>query len=117
MNTTFGMRLKNLRENLNLTQNDIAKKLNCSYKMISNYELDKRSPDFEMLIKLSNIFDVTCDYLLGASNNPKYFKQSALTDKQIQLLDTFNKLPDKHQDDIIRFAKLNLLDININGCQ
>lgn len=57
--------LKNLRTFQGVTQSDIADALGISQQAYANYETGKRQPDNEMLIKLSDHFNVSTDYLLG----------------------------------------------------
>lgn len=64
-------RIRDLREDHDLTQKDIAKKLNCSQQVYSNYELGQRDIPTDILIKLSTIYDVSVDYLLDVTDNPK----------------------------------------------
>ncbi|MDU0963582.1 MAG: helix-turn-helix transcriptional regulator [Peptostreptococcus anaerobius] len=71
-NVTFGGRLRTLREEQNLTQTELAKKFNMSPPSISQYEKDIRSPDFTLLLKLADFFDVSTDYLLGRTNLRNY---------------------------------------------
>ncbi|CCY49967.1 toxin-antitoxin system antitoxin component Xre family [Peptostreptococcus anaerobius CAG:621] len=71
-NVTFGGRLRTLREELNLTQTELAKKFNMSPPSISQYEKGIRSPDFTLLLKLADFFDVSTDYLLGRTNLRSY---------------------------------------------
>lgn len=61
-------RIKKFREELNLTQQDLADKLNCSKSVIGLYESETRKPSLEVLIKLSNIFNCSIDYLLGKTD-------------------------------------------------
>jgi transcriptional regulator with XRE-family HTH domain len=61
----FGERLKKLREQHNLTQEDLGKALNLSGATINRYEKGLRSPDPETLILLADRFDTSVDYLLG----------------------------------------------------
>lgn len=70
---SFGNILKKIRQDKNLTQEDLAKKLNISRSNIANYENDKNMPSVDILEKLSKIFDCSIDYLLGKSNirNPE----------------------------------------------
>lgn len=68
---TFGMRLKELRENMNLTQTELASNFNITPPSISQYEKDVRSPDYELLIKIADFFDVSTDYLLGRTDVEK----------------------------------------------
>lgn len=60
----FHIKLKELRTKKGLTQKQLAKKINVSPSAISMYECDERSPDDEMIIKLSKFFDVSTDELL-----------------------------------------------------
>lgn len=62
---TNGERIKYLREKNGFTQKDIATKLGVEPAAISKYELDMREPNIEALKKLSTIFNVSIDYLLG----------------------------------------------------
>lgn len=67
-------RIRDLREDHDLTQKQVAGKLNCSQQVYSNYELGQRDIPTDILIKLSNLYDVSIDYILGISNNPKIQK-------------------------------------------
>ena len=64
-------RIRDLREDRDLTQKDLAKHLNCSQQVYSNYELGQRDIPTDLLIKLSNFYDVSVDYILGLSDNMK----------------------------------------------
>lgn len=61
-------RLKLLREEKGLNQNDIATLLNISVPAYSYYENEKRDIPTEVLVTLSNYYGVSVDYILGASN-------------------------------------------------
>ncbi len=61
----FANRLKSLRVEKNITQKQIAKQLGISETGYAGYEQGYREPDFNTLIKLCNLFNVTSDYLLG----------------------------------------------------
>ncbi|WP_411678724.1 helix-turn-helix domain-containing protein [Clostridium thailandense] len=67
----FKERLKELREAKGLTQSQLSKELNIGRASVSNYELGSRIPDIDILVRMSEYFDVTTDYLSGRSN----FKQ------------------------------------------
>ena len=66
-------RIKELREGFGYTQQDLANKLECSKSVIGLYESETRKPSMEVLIKLSEIFNCSIDYILGKSNirNPE----------------------------------------------
>ena len=64
-------RVRDLREDKDLTQKEIAKALNCSQQVYSNYELGQRDIPTDILIKLSQFYNVSVDYILGLSDNPR----------------------------------------------
>lgn len=68
MKETLGQRLSRLRKEKNLTQEDIANKVNISSQAVSKWENDLSSPDIDTLVRLANIFDVSLDELLGNEN-------------------------------------------------
>ena len=61
----FGLRLKTLRKQAGLTQQQLAAQLGITKSVVSFYELQARSPSPEVLAKLAQIFHVSADYLLG----------------------------------------------------
>lgn len=63
-------RIRDLREDHDLTQKQIAKLLNCSQQVYSNYELGQRDIPTDILIRLSKFYNVSTDYILGITNNP-----------------------------------------------
>ncbi|MBQ7971540.1 MAG: helix-turn-helix transcriptional regulator [Clostridia bacterium] len=63
-------RIRDLREDNDLTQTQIAKELNCSQQVYSNYELGQRDIPTDILIKLCKFYHVSADYILGISNRP-----------------------------------------------
>ena len=67
-------RIRDLREDRDLTQKEVAKCLNCSQQVYSNYELGQRDIPTDILIKLSFFYNVSTDYILGISENPKIQK-------------------------------------------
>ena len=60
-------KLRDLREDLDLRQIDVAKETGIDQKTLSNYETGKTNPDSYSLIKLADFYQVTIDYLLGYS--------------------------------------------------
>ena len=67
-------RIRDLREDHDLTQKEMAKKLNCSQQVYSNYELGQRDIPTDILIKLSGIYNVSVDYILNITDNPNINK-------------------------------------------
>lgn len=67
-------RLRELREDRDLKQRELAQYLNCSQQVYSNYELGQRDIPTDVLIKLSALYCVSVDYILGITDNPKQNK-------------------------------------------
>ena len=76
----IGDRLAELREEKGLKQRELADKLHLSKSTISTYERDKHCPEYKILIRIANYFDVTTDYILGNSNKRQSDK---LLDKKL----------------------------------
>ena len=64
-------RIRDLREDRDLKQRQLAEFLNCSQQVYSNYELGQRDIPTDVLIRLSDFYGVSVDYLLGLTKNPK----------------------------------------------
>ena len=65
-------RIRDLREDRDLKQRQLAEYLNCSQQVYSNYELGQRDIPTDVLIKLALFYNVSADYLLGMTTNPKH---------------------------------------------
>ncbi len=61
-------RIRDLREDSDLTQKQVAQKLCCSQQAYSNYELGLRDIPTEILIALARLYNITSDYILELSN-------------------------------------------------
>lgn len=79
----FDERLKSLRKKCGYTQVSLAETLSVSKGTVAMWETGKRTPDFETLIRLSDLFDVRTDYILGKSNDSSSAK---LSDDDIEQL-------------------------------
>lgn len=64
----FKNRIRDLREDMDLRQIDVALATGIDQKTLSNYETGKTNPDSSSLIRLADFFGVTIDYLVGYSN-------------------------------------------------
>jgi len=74
MSRGFFMRLKLLRKQKHMSQLSLVMKLNTTQMSISRYETGKREPDLKTLILIADFFDVSIDYLLERTDNPKMNK-------------------------------------------
>ncbi len=91
----FAKRMKMLRKQMGLNQTQLAERMGTSKSMISYYENQDRSPSPEILIKLSTIFHVSTDYLLGLESE-QVLKVSNLSEDDIEFVKlTIEKLSKK----------------------
>lgn len=74
-------KIKELRLSCNLTQVELAKKLNVTKQCVSNWENNNIQPSVDMLVKIAKYFSVSTDYLL-CMDSRRYIDVSALTDVQ-----------------------------------
>lgn len=90
----FGTVLKQLRKSHNLTQEELGSRIGLSKAVVSKYENGIGYPTFDMLIKISDYFGVTTDYLLGVAKS-KTIDVSSLNETQIEtiqrIIAEFNK--------------------------
>lgn len=82
-------RIRQLRQQIGWTQEDLAKRLNVSYQAIGHYETGARSIDANLICTLCEIFECTADYLLCRSSNPK----SSISDADAMLLQAYHGAP------------------------
>lgn len=64
----FSEKLLNLRKANNMTQEQLAEKLDVSRQSISKWESGQVTPDIEKIVAISAVFDVTTDYLLKTTD-------------------------------------------------
>ena len=71
-------RIRDLREDRDLRQVDVASATGIDQKTLSNYETGKTNPDSDSIIRLAEFFQVTTDYLLGYSGSNLKSNQNIL---------------------------------------
>lgn len=69
-------RIRDLREDADLRQVDLAKLLSCSQVCYSNYEIGKRDIPTDVLIRLSRFYNTSIDYLLGQTDERKPYPKT-----------------------------------------
>lgn len=67
--SSFAMRIKRERQKRGWTQVEFANRLNLSKQTINNWESGRRTPDPSTVVAISELLDVSTDYLLGKKNN------------------------------------------------
>lgn len=115
----FSEVLKELRESRKLTQSDLAKELGLKRQSISNYENNGRQPDFDILNKIADYFDVTTDYLTGRTNFKQPGMKSYFTQEEKVIIQNSSPMDAKIMENFIireidyyKEHMLSLLDSN-----
>ena len=98
------MNLMRIRKESGMTQREAAEKLGCSINAYGNYERCERYPSIDMLKKMSELFNVSIDYILG---NTDYVSRSELPDYINELLDAALDSDERGVKDAVRILKGN----------
>lgn len=98
-----GDRLKQLRKERKLRQEDLGRIINVTKVSISGYENGDRTPDTDNLKRLADYFGVTTDYLLGRSDNPKLTaeQERILIKEEKEILDLLDQFPEEERKEIL----------------
>ena len=78
----FGNRLKELRKSKNMYQKELAAELDVTMQTISGWEINRTTPDYDMLVKIANFFKVSVDFLLGNEKKATDL-EAELKDKEV----------------------------------
>ena len=99
-------RIKELRLGKELKQVELAQIIGMSQSSLSGYESGKIEPDQETLIRLSEFFDVSIDYLLGISNVKKALTLEQVDAKELQRLkELVEHLTPEQQEELLRYGQ------------
>lgn len=89
---SFGNNLKKIRQEHDMTQEELAKRINTSRSNIANYENDKNMPSIEILNKLSEILNCSTDYLLGKSDTRNNTSNIDESDKKFYMCPVYGQI-------------------------
>lgn len=102
------MKLRDLRNQKKMSQEDLAKILGMTRATYANYETGKTQPDLENLIKLADYFNVSLDYLLEHKTN-SFLDYGHISQEQEQAFTLMLKLTDFQLDKVVGYMQ-GLLD-------
>lgn len=105
---SVGSRIKEKREELCITQQELADKINCTKAAISNYEKNVSVPKTEFLIKLMDVLAVDANYLFQDEFNNEMEEDVAHNSEEIRLLTNYRKL-----DEISKEVVNKVIDIEL----
>ena len=97
-------RIRDLREDEQLSQKQIAEKVFDSQQHYQLYESGKREPPFSFIIQLSKIYGVSIDYLAGLTNNKGGLHHNSTEENDI--LSKYNYLSDKRKGRILQLLDM-----------
>lgn len=98
-------RFKDLREDKDLKQKDIAQIINTSANYYGDYENEKREMPFDRVIALAKFYDVSIDYIAGLTNDKKGLTKSELPDDVSQLVKSYEFLSEKRKGKLELFMQ------------
>lgn len=105
------LRIKELRQEKKMTQSELAKLLSTTTANISGWETEKWQPDISNLIKMSEIFECSIDYLVGReTENGVVYSVLNLSENEKYFLEILRKLDVKERNILIEIAKILLIN-------
>lgn len=91
----FGNRLRALRQAKGWTQEDLSARLGLTKSVVSAYETSLRYPSYDILIRITSLFNVTSDYLLGIERKQMLDVSGLSPDKEMLLRQLADALREK----------------------
>lgn len=99
-------RIRELRQAHKMTMKELGRIVGVAESTISQYETGKRQPDNETLLRISEYFDVTAGYLLGAEPQKTPAPVDDLTDEERELIAIFRRLNVRGREYLMETARL-----------
>lgn len=81
MENITGQRIRQLRRELDLSQEELSKKIKVTTSAVGQYETGNKKPSYDTLCRLADVFDVTTDYLLGRTGHPNTVRKYDIPDE------------------------------------
>jgi len=104
----YGEILKKLRTSKGLSQKELTERLNINRSTYARYETSTTQPDFDTLELLADFHEVTIDYILGRSSNPKMTEedefQEFINDPSLERW--YRELPKSSEEDLQTLRKM-----------
>lgn len=97
------MNLKKIRQQNNLTQKEVAEKINTNRVNYNRYELEKGEPDIKTLIKLADLYHVSIDELVGREQT-NVIDKGLLSQTELDIIETMKELTPNSLDKLEAYA-------------
>ena len=94
-------RIRDLKEDSDIKQKDVAQIIGMSEKQYARYERGETDIPMQAAIKLAKYYNVSLDYIAGLTNDKKGFNKSDLPSSEVDLLKKFRSLSEKQRGIII----------------
>lgn len=94
-------RLRDLKEDNDIKQSDVAKIINMSEKQYARYERGETDVPLQVAIKLSEYYNVSIDYIAGRTNDKRGLTRSELSDEETELIKKYRSLSESGKGKII----------------
>lgn len=104
MENFFAKNLRFLRENKNMSQEDLAKKLGVEFATISHWENKRREPKMDMVVKIASVFNIDEDILFSDLTENNSLDKNLQSDYAI-LFDKISELSDADRELIINIIE------------
>lgn len=102
----FNKRLSCCRENKGMTQSDVAKHLSITRQAYNHYETGQRQPPQDVLIQLANLYNVSVDYLLCITDEPRPLSLDEQMDGiEFALYGEVKDLTDEQKQEILDYVR------------
>lgn len=88
----FGLRLKELRESKQLSQQEVAERLSVGRSTISGYERNTITPSVEQLVRMAVLYNTSLDYMMGIDNRTCLFLDDLDESQQQAVIDIVDRL-------------------------
>lgn len=117
-NNKYGLIIKRLRKNNNMTQKELADRLNVTSNCISGWEVGRNEPNMDMVQKMCDIFGVTLNEMVGKESRVDYYIEDSVSEiaeflhKNPEYSVLFDASRKVSKDDIERVRQMIELFIN-----
>ncbi|MCR5122302.1 MAG: helix-turn-helix domain-containing protein [Ruminococcus sp.] len=101
-------RIRDLREDADMTQKQVAEKLFLQLTQYRRYECGESELPMNIAINIAKLYNVSLDYIAGLTNEKRGLTLSALTDDETLLIKSFKQLSPKEQGRLLERAKVLL---------
>ncbi len=98
-------RIKQLREELNMTQVRLSIELEVTQETVSAYEIGKHYPSVKSLLKMADLFDASMDYILGRSDIRKAASDEIISQDEVRMISLYRKMNNLQKEKLCAFMQ------------